>query len=161
MSNLPERTQRDESAVNWFAPLSKQDQLGTNLSDQVRMQWIENLLPAHRDQSLAKGAGEIEQRLKEMERELLGKDPTPLDQMLVRHVVTCWFRVQGLEIRNAWQQDNGQSTRMLEYYDRALDRAHNRLSRAVRDLAFVRRQPIQINIGKNLFAVQGSAQVNK
>jgi hypothetical protein len=153
MSDIPTRT------VSWFAPLSEQDPLGAKLGDQVRTQWLQNLLPGKADGPNARMAGQVAQHLEQMERELLGEEPTPLDRMLVSHVVNCYLRVQALEIRNAWQQGAGESTRLLEYYDRALDRAHGRLSRAVRDLAFVRRSPVQINLARNLFAVQGQANV--
>lgn len=87
--------------------------------------------------------------LKLMREELAGADPSPLERLLVERVVATWFQLQYFE--SLYHQHlQGMTIVQSDYYQRRIDRAHNRHLSAVRTLAQVRKllkpSVAQINI---------------
>src|SRR5579883_75345 len=69
--------------------------------------------------------------------EVLGPDPTVLEQLLARRVVNGWLHTHALELELAVRPPR--DAKAKDYLDRALTRAQKRLAEAVRELARVRR----------------------
>lgn len=78
----------------------------------------------------------ITEQVEAMRRELLGPNPTALDDLLVRRVLNGWVTVHALELELAVRPPTERKSR--DYLDRALTRAQKRMTDAVRELARVR-----------------------
>jgi hypothetical protein len=98
-------------------------------------------------------------RAKTMTRELGYEKGSPLERMLIDHVVTAWLRVQMIEWRYQTFSDKGGSFKEGAYWDNKLNSAHRRYLRAVETLARVRRllqrTPVQINIANQQVVQNG------
>jgi hypothetical protein len=81
-------------------------------------------------------------QLEQMEIELAGPDPTPLERLMVQRVLVCWLRLQLAEI-NAGTCGADSTT---EIFQRHLDRAHRQFLSAVKTLATVRRLALPVNV---------------
>ena len=111
-------------------------------------------LYASKDDLLAQEA--IPRVLEEMRSELEGKDPTPLERLLVERVVATWLQVQCYETLYA-QNATKMTMAWGEHHQRRIDRAHNRHLSAVRALAQVRKMgpAVQINIAEKQINTAG------
>lgn len=76
--------------------------------------------------------------LRAMREELGGKNPSPLECLLVERVVATWFSLQYFEALYA-QNLRGLTIQQSEYHQKRIDRAHRRHLSAVRTLAQVRK----------------------
>jgi hypothetical protein len=76
--------------------------------------------------------------LKAMREELGGKDPSPLERLLVERVVASWFSLQYFEAIYA-QNIRKLTIQQSEYQQKRIDHAHRRHLSAVRMLAQVRK----------------------
>jgi hypothetical protein len=84
---------------------------------------------------------------------LLGADPSPLEEVLVRRVVNGWVAAHALELQLAARPPADRADR--EYLDRALSRAQKRMTEAAGMLARVRRlQAPQVLAQVNVAAAQ-------
>ena len=84
-----------------------------------------------------------------LRRELLGSNPSALDDLLVRRVVNGWLTTHTIEMEVAVRRPT--THREREQLDRELTRAQKRMTDAVRELARVRRLALpdvlaQVNI---------------
>ncbi|VTR92871.1 Uncharacterized protein OS=Singulisphaera acidiphila (strain ATCC BAA-1392 / DSM 18658 / VKM B-2454 / MOB10) GN=Sinac_7637 PE=4 SV=1 [Gemmata massiliana] len=78
----------------------------------------------------------ITEHVTAMRAELLGANPTAIEELLVRRVINGWITTHALELELTIRPPA--SEKGLEYLDRALGRAQKRLTGAVRELARVR-----------------------
>jgi hypothetical protein len=90
-------------------------------------------------------------KLADIEKQLIGENPSPLERLLAERIAMCWLDVQDHELRYA--NLNSESThQQFEWRSRMLDRAQKRYLSAIKDLATVRRLNlpiVQLNIGEN------------
>ena len=77
--------------------------------------------------------GGITEKAEAMRRELLGANPSLLDQLLTRRVVNGWVAVYALELELTVRTPTDARTR--GFLDRALSRAQKRRTDAARELA--------------------------
>lgn len=77
------------------------------------------------------------EHLKELMAELLGEDPSVLEKLLVRRVVSGWIAVHMLEVEYASVSPDRPIK--LESLDKAISRAQRRYTEAIHELASVRR----------------------
>lgn len=115
--------------------------LGGNLVYQVETSIISAM---YGDQVAHKEA--LERELVKMREELAGKNPSPIEKLLVERVVTCWLQVHQADLVVA--QSKSQSLASGDYHQRRQDRSHKRLLAAIKTLATVRRLalPIQVDV---------------
>jgi hypothetical protein len=90
--------------------------------------------------------------------ELSGPDPSPLEKLLVDRAVMARLHVYHAESRLAQRYQAGSPASLLEFWQRAIDRAHRRLLSAVRVLAQVRRLALPVLLAQVNVAAQ--QQVN-
>lgn len=76
-------------------------------------------------------------KAEELRRELLGPNPSAIDDLLARRVVNGWVAVHALELELAVRMPADRRAR--DYLDRALTRAQKRMTDAAREFARVRR----------------------
>jgi hypothetical protein len=93
----------------------------------------------------------ITEKVNTLRRELLGEDPSALDEVLARRVVNGWIATHALELELTLHPPADPKRR--DYLDRALSRAQKRLTDAARELARVRRLKLpvvltQINVAE-------------
>ena len=89
----------------------------------------------------------MEHQLESMRLDIAGKDPSSLEVLLAERVVATWLQVQFFE--GLYASGLGKHTLAQgNYYQKRLDRAHNRHLSAVRALAQIRKMgpAMQINI---------------
>lgn len=93
----------------------------------------------------------------ELKREKLsGPDPSPLEQMLVNRIVTCWLQVQ-LGDQQCLETD-GLTLKQVEHREKVRDRAHRRLLQAIKTLARIRKMAVpvvQVNVAERQVNVAG------
>lgn len=150
----------DPAAVAEFAQALKDKpelaRIMANVSGWVQKGIIQNLGQAPRSVEMA-----LAQRPAQLRAELGYNEATPLERLLIDHVVTCWLRQQDTELRYTRMMTNGDTTLAQgDYWERRLSGAQRRYLRAVETLAKVRRllrlPPVmQVNI-----AGEGGQQVN-
>jgi len=81
--------------------------------------------------------------------EMAGPSPTPVEQLLVERVVTCWLHAYFLEY--ALANSDGLTSRVELLLQRSLDSAHRRYLSALKSHAQVRRLAVpvlQVNIAR-------------
>ncbi len=81
-------------------------------------------------------------KLELLRAELGGKNPTPIERLLVERVVACWLQVQDADVRTA--QGNDLSLPWAEYYQRRMNHAHRRYLSALKALALVRKLAVPV-----------------
>lgn len=81
-----------------------------------------------------------------MRAELLGPNPSPLDDLLVRRVVNGWVAVHALELELTLRPPPDRRDR--DHLDRALTRAQKRLTDAARELARIRRLALPATLAR-------------
>jgi hypothetical protein len=96
----------------------------------------------------------IRARLNEMENDLAGPAPTPLESLLVQRVLICWLRLHLAEF-NAGTCGTDSTT---EAFQRQLERANRLFQSSVKMLATVRRMAMPILVGVNVTAGTLSGQ---
>ena len=79
----------------------------------------------------------IEEKVKAMNEELLGPNPSILERLLVRRVVNGWVTVHALELELAVRPPA--NLRNKAYLDTAIGRAQKRMTQAIGELARLRR----------------------
>ena len=79
----------------------------------------------------------ITEKANAVRRELLGPNPSALDDLLARRVVNGWVAVHAVELELAVRTPTDRRAR--EFLDRALTRAQKRMTDAAREFARVRR----------------------
>jgi hypothetical protein len=92
----------------------------------------------------------IDQKLDEIQSELEGPNPTPIERLLAERASFCWFIVHWYE--NAYANASGWNISQADLQHRKIDKAHARFLSAVRTLAQVRKlalPTLQVNIAKN------------
>jgi hypothetical protein len=106
---------------------------------------------------IKKAAGEdlviqeaIDQKLDEIQSELEGPSPTPIERLLAERACLCWFTVHSYEM--AYANASGWNISQADLQHRKIDKAHARFLSALRTLAQVRKlalPTLQVNIAKN------------
>jgi len=90
-------------------------------------------------------------KLDQVQKELEGPDPTPIEQLLAERAAVCWFLVHWYE--NSFEMAlSGLSIAQANFAQRKIDRAHGRFLGALRTLAQVRKMALpsmQVNIARN------------
>lgn len=100
-------------------------------------------------------------QLHELQREIAGPNPSPLETLLADHVALChleslhWAGVKAERLRESHAPETG------EYYSRRAEQAHRQFLKAARTLATVRRltSPVtQINLGNQQVNIAGDVR---
>jgi hypothetical protein len=78
--------------------------------------------------------------------DLAGRDPTPLEALLVDRVLTCWLHVHLLERRHG--DGSGLGRAEAGHYQRSLSRAHTRYVISLKALAVVQRLAVPVLAGR-------------
>lgn len=112
------------------------------------------------DDLLAKDA--LRKKMRELEKELAGPHPTPLEKLLAQRISACWLMLHYSETVYAQNMGN-LNIRWAEFHQRRIDRAHRRYLSAIKALAQVRRllypSAVQVNVGvKQVNVVQVGAE---
>jgi hypothetical protein len=92
----------------------------------------------------------IDQKLDEVQSELEGPNPTPIERLLAERASLCWFIVHWYE--NAYANADGWNLSQANFQHRKIDKAHARFLSALRTLAQVRKlalPTLQVNIARN------------
>lgn len=79
----------------------------------------------------------IEEKVKELNVELLGPNPTILERLLVRRIVNGWVAVHALELELSLRPPS--TLRNKAYLDTSISRAQKRMTQAIGELARLRR----------------------
>jgi len=94
----------------------------------------------------------LHSKLNAHRREILGPDPSPLEDLLARRIAACWLHLHYLETIYALNvENNGLSGRWSEFMQRSIDRAQRRYLSAIKTLVQVRRllvPVLQVNIAE-------------
>ena len=91
----------------------------------------------------------IPPQLKAKREELVGPEPSPLEQLLAERIIACWLQLQYAEA--VYAQNLGEiNMRQSDYHQRRLDRLHNRYLSSIKTLAQIRKlgPAVQINIAE-------------
>ena len=92
----------------------------------------------------------IEQKLDQIQSELEGPNPTPIERLLAERAALCWYTVHSYEM--AYANASGWNISQADLQHRKIDKAHARFLSAIRTLAQVRKlafPTLQVNIAKN------------
>jgi hypothetical protein len=129
--------------------------------------WVENWgnLAKHAERAFVnmqagKDLGFREGLLRKLEllrSELASPSPTPLEQLLVARVVSCWLQVHDADMRYAQNWPN-LSLAQAKFYEQRMDRTHKRYLSAIKTLALVRKLALpvlQVNIAEQQVNVAG------
>jgi hypothetical protein len=79
----------------------------------------------------------VEERMREIRRELGAGTSTPLEKLLISRIALCWLDVHTLDTMVAMNSDR--RAKVVEALDRRLERTERRYIRAIKALATVRR----------------------
>lgn len=158
MNALRKRAEKgDEKAMKELRPLLKDDpgvlSFYGKLAESAQESLIRNMIGSN----LVFRAG-VHRRLSEMRVQLSGDSPTPLEDLLIERILTCWLEINYYDALHA-QNMKDVGTKAGEYLQRRQDRAHRRFLSAVKMLAVIRRLQlpvIQVNIGEKQVNVAGS-----
>jgi hypothetical protein len=96
-------------------------------------------------------------KIDEIQRELAGPNPTPLERILCERVALCWFDVNEQDRLYGNPQD-GVDLQEAQYRESRRDRAHKRFLTACKTLATARRlgvPAIQLNVARRQVNVAG------
>lgn len=99
----------------------------------------------------------LTRKLELLRDELAGKDPTPLERLLVERIVACWLHLHHLE--QIYANKDSISLELGSYYQRSISSAQKRYLAAIKTLALVRKMAVpvlQVNIAKKQVNVAGS-----
>jgi hypothetical protein len=98
-------------------------------------------------------------RVEQMQRELEGPHPTPLERLLCERAATCWFAMYLLEASQPDDPKIASSFAWREHADHMKDRAHARYMTALLTLAKVRRL-LRPDVQQVNIAAAGAQQLN-
>ena len=91
-------------------------------------------------------------KLNALRKQVLGSDPSPVEDLLARRIAACWLHLHYLESIYAQNlENNGLTGRWSESMQRSIDRAHSRYLSAIKSLVQVRRllgPVVQVNIAE-------------
>lgn len=96
-------------------------------------------------------------KLGELERELGYGSASPLEQMLIKHIIVCWLRLYDCEFRYEMMRKDKPTIAQAEHWEKRLSAAQRRYLRAIEALARVRRllyRPDPPNVAFNLLLKQ-------
>jgi hypothetical protein len=93
-------------------------------------------------------------QLAKMEADLAGPNPSPIETMLASRIVTCWLDAHVLDTVATAGNNCGVSLKDAEHRDKLRTRAHDRLMKAFKTLAYVRRVDLNVLLQVN----QGPSQ---
>jgi hypothetical protein len=139
----------DAEAVSVFAQARAGDadargRVGALIRDRKWVDWIGDLGRQATRQLVHRAAGGdavwaagITEKAGALLRELLGENPSVLEELLARRVVNSWVATHALELELTVRPPADAKDR--EYLDRALSRAQKRFAEAAGELARVRR----------------------
>ena len=121
-----------------------QAQISQMIRDRDWIDWLGDLGRQATGQLIRKVAGGdpvwqegITQKAVALRDELLGPNPSVLEELLVRRVVNGWIAVHALELEQTVRQPVERRDR--DYLDKALSRAERRYTQAIGELARVRK----------------------
>lgn len=77
-------------------------------------------------------------KVEQIERDLAGPDPTPMERLLAERAAICWLDMYSCQ-QSAEAMQGGISLAQATYQQRRIDAAHRRFLSAVRSLAVVRK----------------------
>jgi hypothetical protein len=98
----------------------------------------------------------LTRKMELLQTELSVPGQTPVERLLVEHVVACWLQAQDADARYA--QAKNLTLEWGDYYQRRMDRAHKRYLSVIKTLAVVRKLAVpvlQVNIAKKQVNVAG------
>jgi hypothetical protein len=100
----------------------------------------------------------IKERIKRLRKELQGPEPSPLEDLLIERIISCWLHVNYAEDECAGAAAGDVNLDLAEYKQKRLDRAHRRYISAVKALAQIRKMgpAVQINIARKQVNVAGA-----
>ena len=163
MEALRKRAEKgDEKAMAELRPLLKDDPEVLSFYGKLAESAQESLIRNMIGSNLVFRAG-VHRRLSEMRVQLSGDSPTPLEDLLIERILTCWLETQYYDALHA-QNMKEASVKTGEYLQRRQDRAHRRFLSAVKMLAVIRRLQlpvIQVNIGEKQVNVAGSPNLTQ
>jgi hypothetical protein len=129
--------ERDEEALGQLREiLNEAPTLARRLMDPAKQAELSMIKNYAGNDLLAKEI--LPRALRAMREELGGKDPSPLESLLVERVVATWLSLQyyeGLYVQNM----RALTVQQSEHHQKRIDRAHRRHLSAVRTLAQVRK----------------------
>jgi hypothetical protein len=100
----------------------------------------------------------ILRNLKAMRREIVGKNPSPLERLLAERITVCWLELQYIQTIYAQNLGNLYITQS-DFHQRRIDKAHRRYLSSIKALAQIRKMgpAVQINIAeKQINTMQSS-----
>jgi hypothetical protein len=126
------------------------DEIG-NLANMVGHSIIKTAFPAKLY------ALSVEMHCDHMRKELGHEDGTQAEKMLIEHIITCWLRVQDVELRYEMIRKDNPTINQMDHWERRLTLAQHRYLKAIETLAKVRRlmkEPVRPNVAFNLLLKQ-------
>ena len=87
----------------------------------------------------------LQRQLDEMRLQLSGRDPTPLESLLVQRILACWVQVSFADALAAQAQERQAAPGQLRYLQKRQESAGRCLTEAVKQLELARR----LGKGKN------------
>ncbi len=106
---------------------------------------------AHPDKSHTLAREAVRRKIEQVQAELEGANPTPLERILAQRAALCWWVVHWLE-KQDFRDEGRRTIQQADHSQRKIDRAHRRFLSAVETLAKVRKMAVptlQVNIAKN------------
>jgi len=96
----------------------------------------------------------VQRKMNSLRQELSSPQTTPLEQLLIDRIVTCWLHVHHADL----MESHNVSMEVSEFRQKRQDRAHKRYLTAIKTLAQVRKMALpalQVNIGQNQVNMTG------
>lgn len=85
---------------------------------------------------------------KALRTELAGKNPSPIERLMVERVVACWLQLASADVADI--QAEKMSISQNEHLQRRQERAHRRYLSAIKMLAMVRKLALPIRVDVNV-----------
>lgn len=98
----------------------------------------------------------VREKMQELEKQIAGDNPTPLERLLAERIAMCWLDVQDHE--HHYSQLGDAPLSKYEWHSQMLDRAHNRYLSAITALAKIRKlgvPVVQVNIADKQINMTG------
>jgi hypothetical protein len=100
----------------------------------------------------------LNRQVEQLQAEVAGPAPTPLERLLAERVAVCWLHLHHLE--QLYSQKESMTIELGAYYQRCISAAHKRYLAAIKTLAVVRKLAVpilQVNIAKKQVNIAGPA----